>query len=212
MFSFFSPSYLRPIADIQEKIDHAQTVGLANALDQSESKSVDYFLRHIFREYAKTFLTPLHIVETLPLDFVLLHYYENVFENLLKEERPEIKELVEKERVRLSETEEEKRKRIAYEKENIITDDELVREAEEENKQNAIKQAKILQKQAEKISKELEKEFVAFKGVPEPTSYNGPIDFKTATQTMMPESALPGARRQPIKPLPPSFRIKYDEE
>lgn len=43
-------------------------------------------LREIFREYAKTFYTPLHVVEELPLEFVLLHYYENKYNALEEEE------------------------------------------------------------------------------------------------------------------------------
>lgn len=46
-------------------------------------------LREIFREYSKMFYTPLHVVEDLPLEFVLLHYYENKYGAILDKENGE---------------------------------------------------------------------------------------------------------------------------
>jgi hypothetical protein len=50
---------------------------------------VEYMIRHIFRWYSRTFSTPLQEVYDLPLEEVLLHYYEVVFEDLDDHERLE---------------------------------------------------------------------------------------------------------------------------
>jgi hypothetical protein len=75
-----------------------------------------YWLRHIFRWYSKTFSTPLHVVESLPLDHVLTAYYEERYESMNEQELEEAKAL-------LLETPEERKQREA---------DEAAREAEEE--------------------------------------------------------------------------------
>lgn len=41
-----------------------------------------YNLRHIFRWYSQTFHTPLHLVEHLPIQDILQHYYETQYEDL----------------------------------------------------------------------------------------------------------------------------------
>ena len=41
--------------------------------------TMESFLRSVFRYYSKTFNTPLHLVETLPLEHVLLNVYEDQF-------------------------------------------------------------------------------------------------------------------------------------
>jgi hypothetical protein len=45
------------------------------------------FLRHVFRWYSREFATPLHEVEDLPIEEILLHYYEYSFEQLDEHER-----------------------------------------------------------------------------------------------------------------------------
>lgn len=45
----------------------------------------DYNLRSVFRWYSKTFATPLHVVETLPIEDVLRHYFEAKYEDLEEE-------------------------------------------------------------------------------------------------------------------------------
>lgn len=47
------------------------------------------FMNHVFRFYSKTFHTPLHIVRDLPLEDVLLAYYEELYVNMSEEEREE---------------------------------------------------------------------------------------------------------------------------
>jgi hypothetical protein len=46
--------------------------------------SAEYSLRKVFRWYSEKFHTPLHIVETLPLDFVMRHHYEAQYESLIE--------------------------------------------------------------------------------------------------------------------------------
>lgn len=41
-----------------------------------------YNLRYIFRWYSVTFHTPLHVVEQLPIEDILQHYYETQYEEL----------------------------------------------------------------------------------------------------------------------------------
>jgi len=53
----------------------------------------DYNLRHIMRWYSRTFHTPLHMVEDIPLEDVLRHYYEVQFEDL---EEPELSAQIER--------------------------------------------------------------------------------------------------------------------
>ncbi len=53
-----------------------------------------YQLRQILRFYSKTFNTPLHVVEALPLEDVLTAYFEEVFANLQQENLQEFEVLV----------------------------------------------------------------------------------------------------------------------
>jgi hypothetical protein len=46
----------------------------------------DYQLRRVFRDYSQRFHTPLHVVETLPLEDVLTHYWEAYYEEATKPE------------------------------------------------------------------------------------------------------------------------------
>jgi hypothetical protein len=62
------------------------------------------WLRHVLREYSKAFYTPLYVVEELPLERVLLTYYEHSFEQMDEDEREDYIE-------RLCETEEERKQR-----------------------------------------------------------------------------------------------------
>lgn len=47
----------------------------------------EYNIRYIFRWFSREFSTPLHVVETLPLEDVLTHYYECLYEDLSHEDR-----------------------------------------------------------------------------------------------------------------------------
>jgi len=78
----------------------------------------DSLLRHIFRFYSKTFNVPLPEVDALPLEDVVLAYYEEFFEHLPDEDRAEFKEL-------LTESPEERKARQAAEKVEEAADDEF---------------------------------------------------------------------------------------
>lgn len=47
----------------------------------------EYNIRYIFRWFSREFSTPLHVVETLPLEDVLTHYYECLYEDQSSEDR-----------------------------------------------------------------------------------------------------------------------------
>lgn len=55
----------------------------------------EYLIRRIIRWYAKTFSTPIGVVEEMPLDRVLLDFYEEKYAEMSEEDRDaEIAELV----------------------------------------------------------------------------------------------------------------------
>lgn len=54
-------------------------LALANVLAEDDS---EYSIRKVFRWYSKEFFTPLHMVEDLPLDEIMTHYYESHYEAL----------------------------------------------------------------------------------------------------------------------------------
>jgi hypothetical protein len=49
----------------------------------------DAWLRRVFRHYSRAFSTPLHLVYELPLEDVLLAFFEDIFENMDEEDREE---------------------------------------------------------------------------------------------------------------------------
>lgn len=73
----------------------------------SERPTPEYQLRHIQRWYSKQFHTPLHMVEELPLDDVLQHYYEAWYETLASAEEGELRLKFEDELKELAMTPEE---------------------------------------------------------------------------------------------------------
>lgn len=93
-----------------------------NAMGAVVNGGGDYTVRHILRWYSKTFHTPLHVVEELPLDHVLTHYYEETYEAMEKPERDG-----EIEKLSMTAEEYEAKQRAAQEEEEAY-----VRMAEEE--------------------------------------------------------------------------------
>lgn len=61
----------------------------ALAMQSVLKEDLDYLLRDVFRWYSKEYATPLHVVETLPLEDVLRHYYEVKYAELSEPERLE---------------------------------------------------------------------------------------------------------------------------
>ncbi len=48
--------------------------------------SEEFWLREVFRWYSETFSTPLHLVETLPVQDVVRHYYESTYKKVVENE------------------------------------------------------------------------------------------------------------------------------
>ncbi len=68
---------------------------LAFSEARATTSSNAYALRKVLRWYSKTFATPLHVVETLPVDDILQHYYESLYEDMdLEDEARELADLV----------------------------------------------------------------------------------------------------------------------
>lgn len=68
-----------------EEIDYIRAIKL-NAMKAVSDPDTDYYLRFIYRWYSKTFFTPLHEVEDLPLEDILTAYYEESYEKLEEKE------------------------------------------------------------------------------------------------------------------------------
>lgn len=75
----------------------------------------DYNLRFIFRWYSKTFHTPLHEVDALPLEGVIRAFFEEKYEGMDEDDREE-------EIRALTESEEERGQRLTQEEQQKFTD------------------------------------------------------------------------------------------
>jgi hypothetical protein len=53
-----------------------------SSLASIKNPDTDYFVRFVMRWYSKTFHTPLHQVDDLPLDHVFQAYYEEMYEKM----------------------------------------------------------------------------------------------------------------------------------
>lgn len=56
-----------------------RVIALRNVVKENNP---DYFMRRVYRWYSKTFHTPLHVVDELPPEFILQHYWEEHFEDM----------------------------------------------------------------------------------------------------------------------------------
>ena len=83
----------------------------------------DAIIRRISRWYSREFHTPLHTLEELPLEFILLHYFEEIYEKLKPEERHDLA-------IKIIETPEEKEIREAEDKKS---EEELIEMAKADN-------------------------------------------------------------------------------
>lgn len=81
------------------------------------------WIRRIQRWYSREFSTPLHMVGELPLEEVLLHYFEEMYEKLKPEERHDLA-------IKIIETPEEKEVREAEERKS---EEELIEMAKADN-------------------------------------------------------------------------------
>jgi hypothetical protein len=94
---------------------------------------IEAYYRHIFRWYSKNFHTPLHIVETLAEEDVLIAYYESAYEELSEEAREDLM-------TELTETEESKKKKIKIKDLEDYEDFCFARQIAEEVKQQKSKE------------------------------------------------------------------------
>lgn len=60
--------------------EQVKTIALANVLDEDSADSWMYNYREICRQYSSKWHTPLHVVYSLPMEDVLLNYYEDFFQ------------------------------------------------------------------------------------------------------------------------------------
>lgn len=63
--------------------DAIRAIALRDVVKQDDS---EYAIRKVLRWYSKTFHTPLHLAEELPIEYVLQAYWEENYENLGPEE------------------------------------------------------------------------------------------------------------------------------
>ncbi len=68
--------------DLWESIQHEAMQAVVDPDDEA-------WIRRVCRFYSRTFHTPLHLVRELPLEDVLLAYFEELFEGLSEEDREE---------------------------------------------------------------------------------------------------------------------------
>lgn len=82
-----------------------QRIALANVtLGAKAPDAPEAWLRSVFRWYSREFHTPLHVVPELPMEDILLHYYECLYDQYEDIE-------IDAEKVRLTETAEERQQR-----------------------------------------------------------------------------------------------------
>lgn len=99
------------------------------ALEAVISPKEDYFLRKVQRWYSRQFYTPLPEVEDLPIQDILLHYFECKYEDL--KEADDTSDWI-NEMIYATETAEEKRKREMTEESNEASDEDFLREVMQE--------------------------------------------------------------------------------
>lgn len=139
-------------------------LALKNVLKPDE----EYHLRTIMRWYSKTYHTPLHFVETIPIETLISTFYESKYEEMSEEEQQSELEL-------LLETEEQRKKRIAQKDLAAVDDYEFFEMSKQQAKavdKNAVKKGFD---QLSEAMKEASKAIKDFNKKPEPSQE---IDIK----------------------------------
>jgi len=95
----------------------------------------EYRIREIFRWYSKTFHTPLHEVGDLPLEDILIAYFESMYENMEEEMLEEHKKM-------LLESDEQRLKRELEEESEEIQTKKFMAEAEKQQIEKQKKKSK----------------------------------------------------------------------
>ncbi len=127
-------------------MDSVEAIRIRALLDVIESQDFLYHYRRVCRWYSKTFFTPLHEVEELPMDYVLQQFFETQFEDM---KAPERKKLA----IELTETEKEKKKRIKEEKRK--SDEAFLKKIAKKAKQDEVEALEKLQKEAASAAKKI---------------------------------------------------------
>lgn len=76
----------------------------AICLDKALNPDFEFVYRRICRWYSKEFSTPLHMVEGMPTETVLRHYFENWFDGLATSQSPEAVKEIENLKLQMSGT------------------------------------------------------------------------------------------------------------
>lgn len=103
----------------------------------------DAFWRHLCRWYSQKFHTPLHIVEELPSDHLLTHYFETIYEDMEPDDRHDAI-------IFMLESPEERKEREIREQE---AEDDFMREAEAEVAEQNAKLKKDFKESVKNLSK-----------------------------------------------------------
>ena len=103
------------------KVNALRDVLFKDRPDRRDQVDPAYWIRSTLRWYSKTFSTPLHVVEELPLVDVLRAYYEETFEGMSEDELEDL-------RIRVTETPEEAAKRLEAQTLQEADDDAFLQE------------------------------------------------------------------------------------
>lgn len=183
----------------------ARRLAMAAVLERDR----DYQLRYIFRWYSKTFSTPLHQVEELPLQDVLQAWYETQYDALVADDARE--EDLQNEMVELTETDEEAAARQMTESREQDEAEQFAKEIEEEERQKAVREAApppLKKKATQQLIDAVTPERPAGPSMPEiPTAPSRPIPQlprSIKSETELPRAPMSGE-------LPPDVHISFVE-
>ena len=125
-------------------------IALKNVINPNE----EAFLRNVQRWYSREFSTPLHTVSDLPLEDILLNYYEDHYA-ALKDGDDESLWL--KEMIMVTETPEERKERELNEESELVSDEDFLRQVMEDEKKKKlnIEDHKHVEKPALKTNREM---------------------------------------------------------
>ena len=104
-------------------VDLVTDIRIQALSDSASNPNDDFhnFLFYVFRWYSKTFFTPLHVVEELPLESVLRAFFYDKADHLTPEERHE-------ELLLVLESPEQRSARFMKESEDLVGDEALLAE------------------------------------------------------------------------------------
>jgi hypothetical protein len=172
-----------------DKIDMLKAVRVL-AFRAVQAKESEYLFRYIMRWYSREFHTRLQDVEEIPIEEVLMHYFEDRYEHMSDEE-------IDEELGQLIETDAERIAREAKEELDRQDDDEFFEEMKAEAAAGNAKNATTPTDPSKKL---------------EPDAPIVPVQMLGSSdwQTFPEDGGLPG-KTGPIKPLPPDIKMEFVE-